>query len=202
MRRICSGSCARATRGHVAALPISAINCRRLTSVPPQAEDRTLAYRRMRALLCYAGDDRGQLFHFSRARHSYFVPIAFQWLSSRVGNRAGLSRRILCLTAISSRLRNTRNRLRCADGLLAFSPIIASIWCCCQRGDAFVAMHTAECFEDIAVGLLRDRLVLGEAVMLVIGDNGSDRVHECPLSGVKWTSKFKSVTSAFDPKRT
>jgi hypothetical protein len=71
-----------------------------------------------------------------------------------------------------------------------------------QRGDAFVAMHTAECFEDIAVGLLRDRLVLGEAVMLLIGDNDSDRVHECPLSGVKWTSKFKSVTSAFDPKRT
>jgi hypothetical protein len=25
---------------------------------------------------------------------------------------------------------------------------------------------------------------------------------ECPLSGVKRTSKFKSVTSAFDPKRT
>jgi hypothetical protein len=29
-----------------------------------------------------------------------------------------------------------------------------------------------------------------------------DRVGECPLSGVKRTSKFKSVTSAFDPKRT
>ena len=28
-----------------------------------------------------------------------------------------------------------------------------------------------------------------------------DRVGECPLSGVKRTSKFKSVTSAFDPKR-
>ena len=28
-----------------------------------------------------------------------------------------------------------------------------------------------------------------------------DRVGECPLSGVKQTSKFKSVTSAFDPKR-
>jgi hypothetical protein len=26
-----------------------------------------------------------------------------------------------------------------------------------------------------------------------------DRVGECPLSGVKQTSKFKSVTSAFDP---
>ena len=25
---------------------------------------------------------------------------------------------------------------------------------------------------------------------------------QCPLSGVKRTSKFKSVTSAFDPKRT
>jgi hypothetical protein len=25
---------------------------------------------------------------------------------------------------------------------------------------------------------------------------------ECPLSGVKRTSKFKSVTSAFDPKPT
>jgi hypothetical protein len=29
-----------------------------------------------------------------------------------------------------------------------------------------------------------------------------DRVEECPLSGVKQTLKFKSVTSAFDPKRT
>ena len=29
-----------------------------------------------------------------------------------------------------------------------------------------------------------------------------DRVGECPLSGVKRTSKFKSVTSAFDPLRT
>jgi len=29
-----------------------------------------------------------------------------------------------------------------------------------------------------------------------------DRVGECPLSGVKRTSKFKSVTSAFDSKRT
>jgi hypothetical protein len=29
-----------------------------------------------------------------------------------------------------------------------------------------------------------------------------DRVGECPLSAVKRTSKFKSVTSAFDPKRT
>jgi hypothetical protein len=29
-----------------------------------------------------------------------------------------------------------------------------------------------------------------------------DRVGECPLSGVKRTSKFKSVTSAFDAKRT
>ena len=29
-----------------------------------------------------------------------------------------------------------------------------------------------------------------------------DRVGECPLSGVKRTSKFKSVMSAFDPKRT
>jgi hypothetical protein len=29
-----------------------------------------------------------------------------------------------------------------------------------------------------------------------------DRVGECPLSGVKRTSKLKSVTSAFDPKRT
>jgi hypothetical protein len=28
-----------------------------------------------------------------------------------------------------------------------------------------------------------------------------DRVGECPLSGVKRTSKFKSVTSAFDPNR-
>ena len=28
-----------------------------------------------------------------------------------------------------------------------------------------------------------------------------DRVGECPLSEVKRTSKFKSVTSAFDPKR-
>jgi hypothetical protein len=28
------------------------------------------------------------------------------------------------------------------------------------------------------------------------------RAHECPLSGVKRTSKFKSVTSAFDPNRT
>jgi hypothetical protein len=29
-----------------------------------------------------------------------------------------------------------------------------------------------------------------------------DRVVECPLLGVKRTSKSKSVTSAFDPKRT
>jgi hypothetical protein len=29
-----------------------------------------------------------------------------------------------------------------------------------------------------------------------------DSVEECPLSGVKRTSKFESVTSAFDPKRT
>ena len=29
-----------------------------------------------------------------------------------------------------------------------------------------------------------------------------DRVGECLLSGVKRTSKFKSVTSAFDPQRT
>ena len=29
-----------------------------------------------------------------------------------------------------------------------------------------------------------------------------DRVGECPLSGVKRTSKFKTVTSAFEPKRT
>ncbi|MFY9899336.1 MAG: hypothetical protein WAK67_16280, partial [Xanthobacteraceae bacterium] len=29
-----------------------------------------------------------------------------------------------------------------------------------------------------------------------------DRVRECPLSGVKRTSKFKCVTSAFDPKQT
>jgi hypothetical protein len=29
-----------------------------------------------------------------------------------------------------------------------------------------------------------------------------DRVGECPLSGVKRTSKFKSVTSAFDPYET
>jgi len=29
-----------------------------------------------------------------------------------------------------------------------------------------------------------------------------DRAEECPLSGVKRTSKFKSATSAFDPKRT
>jgi hypothetical protein len=29
-----------------------------------------------------------------------------------------------------------------------------------------------------------------------------DCVGECPLSGVKRTPKFKSVTSAFDPKRT
>jgi hypothetical protein len=29
-----------------------------------------------------------------------------------------------------------------------------------------------------------------------------DRVGECPLLGVKRTSKFKSVTSAFDPKAT
>jgi hypothetical protein len=29
-----------------------------------------------------------------------------------------------------------------------------------------------------------------------------DCAEECPLSGVKQTSKFKSVTSAFDPKRT
>jgi hypothetical protein len=30
----------------------------------------------------------------------------------------------------------------------------------------------------------------------------ADRVQRCPLMGVKRTSKFKSVTSAFDPKRT
>jgi len=29
-----------------------------------------------------------------------------------------------------------------------------------------------------------------------------DRVGECPLSGEKRTLKIKSVTSAFDPKRT
>ena len=36
--------------------------------------------------------------------------------------------------------------------------------------------------------------------MTLIGHR--DGVEECPLSGVKRTSKFKSVTSAFDPKRT
>jgi hypothetical protein len=29
-----------------------------------------------------------------------------------------------------------------------------------------------------------------------------DTLNPCPLSGVKRTSKFKSVMSAFDPKRT
>ena len=37
---------------------------------------------------------------------------------------------------------------------------------------------------------------------LVAQSRHPDRVGECPLSGVKRTSKFKSVTSAFDPKRT
>jgi hypothetical protein len=29
-----------------------------------------------------------------------------------------------------------------------------------------------------------------------------DQGKTCPLSGVKWTSKFKNVRSAFDPKQT
>ena len=38
---------------------------------------------------------------------------------------------------------------------------------------------------------------------LLLAQNGhSDCRNECPLLGVKRTSKFKSVTSAFDPKRT
>ena len=36
--------------------------------------------------------------------------------------------------------------------------------------------------------------------MALIGHR--DGVEECPLLGVKQTSKFKSVTSTFDPKRT
>jgi hypothetical protein len=36
----------------------------------------------------------------------------------------------------------------------------------------------------------------------VVQSRHPDRVGECPLSGVKRTSKFKSVTSAFDPKAT
>jgi hypothetical protein len=36
--------------------------------------------------------------------------------------------------------------------------------------------------------------------MALIGHR--DGVEECPLLGVKRTSKFESVTSAFDPKRT
>src|SRR5205809_162253 len=52
-----------------------------------------------------------------------------------------------------------------------------------QRGDAFVAMYTAECFEDIAVGLLGDQLVLGELVMLVTGDNVSFVIeHDVPFT--------------------
>ena len=38
--------------------------------------------------------------------------------------------------------------------------------------------------------------------LLLAHSRHPDRVRECPLSGVKQTSKFKSVTSAFDPKRT
>jgi hypothetical protein len=38
--------------------------------------------------------------------------------------------------------------------------------------------------------------------LLLAQSRHPDRVGECPLSGVKRTSKFKSVTSAFDPKRT
>jgi hypothetical protein len=37
---------------------------------------------------------------------------------------------------------------------------------------------------------------------LVAQSRHLDRADECPLPGVKRTSKFKSVTSAFDPKRT
>ena len=38
--------------------------------------------------------------------------------------------------------------------------------------------------------------------LLMAQSRHPDRVGECPLSGVKRTSKFKSVTSAFDSKRT
>jgi hypothetical protein len=38
--------------------------------------------------------------------------------------------------------------------------------------------------------------------LLLARSRHPDRVGECPLSGVKRTSKFKSVTSAFDPLRT
>ena len=38
--------------------------------------------------------------------------------------------------------------------------------------------------------------------LLMAQSRHPDRVGECPLSGVKRTSKFKSVTSAFDPNRT
>jgi hypothetical protein len=38
--------------------------------------------------------------------------------------------------------------------------------------------------------------------LLMAQSGHPDRVGECPLSGAKRTSKFKSVTSAFDPKRT
>jgi hypothetical protein len=37
---------------------------------------------------------------------------------------------------------------------------------------------------------------------LVAQSRHLDRADECPLSGVKRTSKFKSVTSAFDPFET
>jgi hypothetical protein len=38
---------------------------------------------------------------------------------------------------------------------------------------------------------------------LLLAQSGHlDCVEGCPLSGVKRTSKFKSVTSAFDPTRT
>ena len=41
------------------------------------------------------------------------------------------------------------------------------------------------------------------ALCLFVAQSGHPkRAHECPLSGVKRTSKFRSVTSAFDPKRT
>ena len=38
---------------------------------------------------------------------------------------------------------------------------------------------------------------------LLLAQSGHSRaLHQCPLSGVKRTSKFESVTSAFDPMRT
>jgi hypothetical protein len=68
--------------------------------------------------------------------------------------------------------------------------------------------NAIEAMRSGSSGNRRLRLVTGfdgkSSVSVYIQDSGGGIAcaEECPLSGVKQTSKFKSVTSAFDPKRT